>query len=376
MLETKHVPLIAPDLPDFDEVAPQFKEILENGRITNFGKYVNELERMAGEYVGGYAVTVSSGTMGLLFTLQALGIKQGSKVILPSHTFMATAQAVVYAGGTPIFAECDEDMLIDTDDLAQLLRKHPDTELVIPVHMYGLPCDTEKIERVVRENSKGAKVVYDAAHAFGASRDGKHVGAAGNAEVFSLSVTKILVTVEGGMVTTKDASLAERIRHMRNYGIEANYDAWYPGLNGKMSEFHAIVGIANLEKIDERMARRQEVAREYERLIQEAVGYQVVRGSGNIQHTFKDFTIRLPESIAPRRPEMVSRLKEMGIETRAYFFPPVHEQKRFKPFADRPLPRTEKYAREVLTLPFYTRLTTDEMEYVAESLKRVHEELA
>src|SRR5688572_13622581 len=104
----RHVPLITPDLPDFDDVAPQFREIMESGRITNFGKYVNEFEHAAGDYVGAHAVTTSSGTMGLLFTLQALGITQGAKVILPSFTFMATAQAVVYAGGRPVFAECND----------------------------------------------------------------------------------------------------------------------------------------------------------------------------------------------------------------------------------------------------------------------------
>ena len=374
----RHVPLITPDLPDFDDVAPQFREIMESGRITNFGKYVNEFERAAGEYVGAHAVTTSSGTMGLLFTLQALGIAQGAKVILPSFTFMATAQAVVYAGGVPVFAECNDDLTIDVDDLAALLEKHSDAELVIPVHMYGLPCDASAIDRVVkaRRGGRPVRVVYDAAHAFGSSRNGRPVGASGDAEVFSLSVTKILVSVEGGMVTTKDAKLAERIRHMRNYGIEANYDAWYPGLNGKMSEFHAIVGVANLERLEERMTQRQELARDYERRIKEAVGYPVVRGSGNIRHTFKDFTVLLPESIAPQRPQMVERLKELGVETRAYFFPPVHEQKRFQVYADRPLPRTERLSRRVLTLPFFTKMTGDDMQYVADALKQVHEDLA
>src|SRR4030095_16183957 len=132
--------------PEFDDVAAQFREILENGRITNFGKYVAEFERAVGEYVGAHAATTSSGTMGLLFTLQALGLTRGAKVIVPSFTFMATAQAIVYAGGRPVFADVGEDLTIDSLDLVALHDQHPDAELVLPVHMYGLPCDTEAIE--------------------------------------------------------------------------------------------------------------------------------------------------------------------------------------------------------------------------------------
>src|SRR5262245_44564729 len=260
MSALRHVPLIAPDLPAYGDVAEQFREILENGRITNFGKYVTEFERAVSQYVGAYAATTSSGTMGLLFTLQALGLSQGAKVIVPSFTFMATAQAIVYAGGRPIFADVGEDLNIDALDLTTLLDMHPDVELIVPVHMYGLPCDTEAIERIALERSRPdrpIRVVYDAAHAFGSARAGQRVGSSGNAEVFSLSVTKVLVSVEGGMVTSRDQALIERIRHMRNYGIEANYNAWYPGLNDKMSEFHAIVGLATLHSKDNTLDRRR-----------------------------------------------------------------------------------------------------------------------
>jgi dTDP-4-amino-4,6-dideoxygalactose transaminase len=375
----RHVPLIAPDLPDFDDVAAQFREILENGKITNFGKYVTEFERAVGNYVGAHAVTTSSGTMGLLFTLQALGITQGAKVIVPSFTFMATAQAIVYAGGRPIFADVGEDLTIDALDLTTLLDQHPDTELIIPVHMYGLPCDTEAIERIAHERSRPGKpirVVYDAAHAFGSARGGRRVGTSGNAEVFSLSVTKVLVSVEGGMVTSRDAALVERIRHMRNYGIEANYNAWYPGLNGKMSEFHAIVGLANLERMNERMARRQDLAAEYTQRIHERTTFRVVHWPQDVLHTFKDFTVLVPDRIAPRRDTLIEKLKERGVETRAYFYPPVHEQKLFKKYADRTLPRTESLSRRVLTLPFFTKMTSDDIDYVADSLRAAHKEIA
>ena len=372
------MPLIQPDLPAFAEVEQQFREILSNGKITNFGRYVTQFEEEVGRYVGAQAVTTSSGTMGLLFTLQALGLQPGAKVIVPSFTFMATAQAIVYAGGQPVWADIGEDMIIDPLDLATLLQQHPETALVIPVHMYGLPCDVDAIRDVVAEHStaqRAIKVVYDAAHAFGSARDGVPVGAFGDAEVFSLSVTKVLVSVEGGMVTSSNGALIERIRHMRNYGIESNYDAWYPGLNGKMSEFHAIIGLANLRKIEERMERRQWLAREYTQVIHERSNFRVLSWPSNVHHTFKDFTVLLPDRIVAQRDRVIARLKELGVETRAYFYPPVHEQKLFKRFTDRPLPRTESLARRVLTLPFFTSMVADDMHYVADMLARVDQEL-
>ncbi len=375
----RQIPLIQPDLPEFDEVADRFREVLGNGRITNFGRYVTEFEKEVGEYVGAHAVTTSSGTMGLLFTLQALGLSPGARVVLPSFTFMATAQAIVYAGGRPVFADVGEDLTIDSLDLAMLLDQYTDAAMVIPVHMYGLPCDTEAIENVVRAHGRDqrpVRVVYDAAHAFGAARDGRPVGASGDAEVFSLSVTKVLVSVEGGLVTSRDAGLIERIRHMRNYGIESNYDAWYPGLNGKMSEFHAIVGLANLERLDERMERRQQLAARYTDRIHDRTEYRVLPWPGNVRHTFKDFTVLVPDGVAPKRDQVIARLKQLGVETRAYFYPPVHEQRAFRKYADRALPRTESVARRVLTLPFYTRMSDDDIDYVIESLQRVHRQLS
>lgn len=368
-----HVPLIKPDLPPFEVVEPALREILANGRITNFGKYVEAFESASCAYVGApHGVTVSSGTLGLLLAMQALGVRSGDKVVLPSFTFMATAQAVRYAGAVPVFAEVNDELTLDAEDLASLLAQHEDVALVIGVHMYGMPCRVEELQRVVdgAGESRGRRVplVFDAAHAFGSAIGNRRVGSFGDAEVFSLSVTKALVCVEGGLVTTPHADVAQRLRKARNYGIEANYDAWYPGLNGKMSEFHAIVGCENLRMLDARMQRRQAAARYYVEAIESRTPFLNLPWPDGITHTFKDFTVLLPKGQEHRREVIMASLVELGVETRAYFYPPVHEQREFRQWADRPLVRTEDLARRVITLPFFTEITHEEIDYVVNAL--------
>jgi dTDP-4-amino-4,6-dideoxygalactose transaminase len=366
------VPLIKADLPSLETLEPALRDMLASGRITNFGKHVAQFEDEAATYLGSHVATTSSGTMGLIFALQALGLERGRKVVLPSFTFMATAQAVLYAGGTPLFADIRDDLTVDAADLEQLLDRHDDVDIVIGVHMYGLPCQADDIARVVdaaeRKRGRRIKILYDAAHAFGSSANGRRVGTSGQAEVFSLSVTKALVSVEGGMVSSRDAELIQRIKKMRNYGIEANYDAHYPGLNGKMSELHALVGLYNLQRLDGYMALRQASARYYSDRIRAATSFELVPWPDGVVHTFKDFTVMTPPALDGCRDEIIAELKEAGVETRAYFCPPVHEQRYFAQFSDRRLPRTERLARRVITLPFFTSITQDEMDFVVNAL--------
>jgi len=374
------IPLIKPDLPNLDDIREPLEEILASGRITNFGKYMTQFEAETGDYLDTQTAAVSSGTAGLIFTLAALGLEPGQKVILPSFTFMATAQAILYTGGIPVFAEVDDDLNLSVSDLERLLEEHPDAGAVIGVHMYGLPARVREIEEAVARASQrhGRRIalLFDAAHAFGAAVDGRKVGGFGDAEVFSLSVTKVLVTVEGGLVSSRDPELLRRVRCMRNYGVLANYDAHFPGLNGKMSEFHAIVGLHNLRRVDSLLQARQERARCFRKKIESATSFRTSCWPADVVHTFKDFTILIPGELQNgERERIMQSLRERGIETRAYFYPPVHEQAFFRRFATRPLPRTECLSRRVVTLPFYATLTGEEMDYMVEALRSAEEEI-
>ena len=373
------VPLIRADLPTLDEVSAEFKEILSSGRISNFGKYLTRLETSVSKYLDAETIAVSSGTMGLILSLQALGFGEGQKALLPSFSFMATGQAVLYAGGTPVFAECNEDMTISVGDMVALLEKDKAITMIIGVHTYGLPAQVNEIQKAVdeinRKQNRNIKIVYDAAHAFGASIDGRKLGSFGNAEVFSLSVTKTLVCVEGGFISSRDSAFIHKLKKMRNYGIESNYDAHYPGLNGKMSEFHAVVGYHNLQNIESILSTRAKNASYYTKEVSTKTHFKPMVSPKNVVHTYKDYTIFVPEKLAGKRDKIIDFLKDKGVETRAYFFPPIHEQKFFKRFATRVLPQTEKLSRMVITLPFFTTMTKAQMDRVVSVLVEAEEKI-
>jgi dTDP-4-amino-4,6-dideoxygalactose transaminase len=364
--------LIKPDLPALAQIAPFLQEILENGRITNFGRYVTQFEEEVSADLQTPAVAVSSGTIGLILALHALGLQPGQKVILPSFTFVATAQAVVHAGGVPVFAEVGDDLTLSCADLDALLARHHDVAVVLPVHTYGLPCQVEAIQDVVDTAARRAglpiSILYDAAHAYGSAINGRRVGSFGDAEVFSLSVTKVLVSVEGGLVASQNPALLQRVRKMRNYGIESQYNAHWPGLNGKMSEFHAIVGLHNLRRIPDFIAERQRKARYYYEQMTAKTSFRTLVWPPGVIHTFKDFTVLVPPALEGRRDAVMRTLQARGVETRAYFSPPVHEQQFFRRYADRPLLRTEQFARQVITVPFYTTITEAEIDTVVRTL--------
>jgi dTDP-4-amino-4,6-dideoxygalactose transaminase len=370
--QPRRVPLIKADLPPIEAVEPAFREILANGRVTNFGPFVTRFEHDASAYLGVEAVCLSSATAGLIMTLQALDVPAGSRVAIPSFSFVATAQAVRYAGCTPVFVEVRPDGNVDPDDLARVFRDVEDVRAAVLVHMYGLPVRTEEIETVVGAARARAgspiRVVYDAAHAFGSSRDGVRVGSAGDAEVFSTSVTKVMTSVEGGIVASRNRDLMDRLRRMRNYGIHSHYDAHYPGLNGKMSEFHAIVGIANLARIDDLLRARTGRAAFYLKQVHAEARSRVIAAPAGTVSTYKDFTVMVPADLKSHRDAIIAALADQAIETRAYFHPPIHEQRYFRPFADRPLPVTEDLSRRVITLPFFSTISEAEMTHVARAL--------
>lgn len=366
----QRLPLVRPTIPDIPGLSRRIERIIESGMLTN-GPTVRALEQQVAQRLEvAHVVGVASCTAGLMLTYQALAPR--GPVVLPSMTFAASAHAVVWAGGRPRFAEVDPQTLtLDPADADAALQG---AGALSATHTYGAPAQVEALGSLAA--SARIPLVLDAAHAFGSRRRGRPIGSFGTVEVFSLSPTKVVVAGEGGLVTTNDPDLAEQIRLGRDYGNPGNYDFLFPGLNARMSEVHAAVALASLDGLDERIAHRNDLVREFQAVARGVPGlhYQQV-GDGDLS-TYKDLTLIIePELFGVDVPTLAHALRAEGIDSRRYYHPCIHEQTAYAHLRhERPLPVTEDISRRVLTPPLYSHMTAWEIRRVAEVVARVHEQ--
>jgi dTDP-4-amino-4,6-dideoxygalactose transaminase len=363
------LPLVRPTIPDIPGLERRLEQILRSGMLTN-GRVVRELEGAVAERCEvRHVVAVASCTSGLMLALQALGVTD--RVVLPSFTFAASAHAVVWAGGRPSFGEVDrQTMTLDSTDAAALADG---ASAMTATHVYGAPCDVDALAAVAK--SAGIPLLYDAAHALGSRRAGRPIGGFGTAEVFSMSPTKVAVAGEGGLVATDDSDLAQAIRLGRDYGNPGNYDCQFVGLNARMSELHAAVGLASLDGLDERISHRNDLVDAFKKRAAGLPGldYQQVRSED--VSTFKDLTLIIdPESFGLCAAEVGRALATEGIDSRRYYYPPIHRQKAYAYLPqDRDLPVTDEMADRVLTPPLYSHMTHAQIRAVADAVIAIHE---
>jgi dTDP-4-amino-4,6-dideoxygalactose transaminase len=361
---------IQPTLPNLNDVILLYKQIYSTGLITN-ASLVERFEDAVKEYTGAkHCVAVSSCTSGLMLTMKALGLQ--GEVVLPSFTFFATGEAILWNHLRPVFADCELDTWnVAPEDVERRMTSR--TAAIVGVHMYGNPCDIEELTRIA--NQSGAKLIFDAAHGFGSRFQGKPLGANGDAEVFSLSPTKLLVAGEGGLVTTNDAVLARRLRLARNYGDGGSYDPELLGLNARMPEFNAAVGLQGLSILERKIRRHQAIADLYTELLhdQPGVHFQTVK-HGN-HSTYKDYSIHVTDTKSrPLGEALCAALAARKVPTKRYFYPPLHQQKIFRGLhteSDAPLPMTEFVSSGVVSLPIYASLTDETIETIASVVRDV-----
>lgn len=341
-----------PALPDYESLAADVRDVLRSGFLSK-GRHLRSFEEAAAEHLGvRHAVAVSSGTTGLMLTYQALGL--AGEVVVPSFTFMATVSALVWAGTRPVFA----DVIAGTTNLdpaAAEAAVTPRTSAIVATHNHGNPADIDELREVAAR--RGVRLVFDAAHGFGSLYKGAPVGAQGDANVFSLSSTKLLAAGEGGVVATDDDALAGRVRVGREYGNGGDYDSAFAGLNGRMEEFNALLALRGLPLLEAGARHRNELARLYrgELASLPGLGFQEVREG--VRSSYKDFSITVDErAFGLTRGELASALEAENIETRKYYDPPVHRQQAYRRFAppDGLLPDTEMLARRSLSLPIWS----------------------
>ena len=362
------LPLARPAVLDIESVRMRMGDSLASGEFTN-GRLVRQLEERAAAYLGvRHCVAVGSCTAGLMLMLRAADVT--GDVLVPSFTFAATAHAVVWNGLRPVFVDIRPDTLTLSLEACQRAIDMR-TSAILATHIFGTPADVDGLERIAEES--GIRLFFDAAHAFGSQHQGRMVGSFGDAEVFSLSPTKVLVAGEGGLITTNDDILAERCRMGRDYGHPGDYDCRFIGLNGRMSEFHAAVGLGSFEDLEERLDERETLAAAYRSTLADLPGITFPVVTEGDRSTIKDMTILIDaEAFGLGADDLGRALAAEGIETKRYYSPPVHTMQAYRSLRTRwnPLDVTNDVAARTLTLPLWSGMGAERVERVGMAVRR------
>ena len=362
------IPITRPALPPLADYTALLEDIWSSRMLSNFGRYAGELETMTTDYLGVPTRVTVSGDIGLTLTIAALGLPRGATALVPSFTFNSTINAVLWNGLTPVFADIDAGTFnVDPIALASLAERHRPA-LIVATHVFGNPADVDGIARVAAEHR--ARVVYDAAHGYGAQRAASHVGGFGDVEVFSLSGTKPVTSAEGGLVASKDEELLDRLTYLRGYGFRNDYNSRHIGLNGKMSELHAALGLLTMGRVDDALTIREAIVSVYRERLGTLAGVEFQRVRPEDRSTYKDFAVVFDSGETRDRVELA--LSTAGVQTKRYFRP-CHSMDAFRRYADRPLPATEDVHARILCIPLFEDLNSDQVTLICDTIQRALE---
>lgn len=359
-----------PDIPDEKSFLESVTDVIAMRRVTNDGPNVRSLEqRICGMLGVRNAVAVCNGTLGLQVAAKALGLT--GEVIMPSFTFVATAHALEWIGLQPVFVDIDpETHNIDPERIDEAITDR--TSAIIGVHLWGTPCHAAAIEEVAR--NRGLSVMYDASHAFGSSLDGRKIGGFGACEVFSLHATKFVHTFEGGVITTNDDALAAKMRLMRNFGFQGYDRVVSCGINAKMAEIPAAMGLCCLEVIDEAADRNRRNYLLYAEHLRGLSGISLLAYDDATQGNYQYVVIEVDRDLCPcTRDDLVDALHKQNVIARKYFWPGCHRMEPYlsaRPEARRDLPNTEDVAERVIVLPTGAAVGQEEIAGICAVLRK------
>ena len=365
------IPIAKPVLPQLGDLAQELTGILQSG-ILSKGTNLDRFEDEVAVHLGvKHAVAVSSCTTGLMLTYQACGLT--GDVVVPSFTFMATVGALRWAGLRPSFADVDS-RTTNLDPEAAEAAITPETQAIVAVHNSGNPADIEALQSIARKH--GVRLIFDSAHGFGSLHQGQPLGPQGDAHVFSLSATKLLVAGEGGIVATNDDDIAVKVRAGREFGNCGNYDSVLPGINARMTEFNALLGRHGLRNLEASALHRNQIATMYRERLRELPGVKFQEVINGNRSSFKDFSVMIDaDAFGLSRDELSDALAAENIETRKYYDPPVHRQRAYEEFA-RPgeqLPNTDLLASSILCLPMWSDMDASVVSGVCLAIEQAFE---
>ena len=366
MMHTNEISIASPAISA--EEIKAVERVLRSGMLAQ-GENVRQFEEQFASYVGSrHAVAVNSGTAALHVALLVCGIGKGDEVITTPFTFIATANAIVFCGAKPVFVDIEEDTFNIDPDLIEA-RISPRTKAIIPVHLYGHPCDMRPITEICRRHDLA--LIEDACQAVGGECEGRRVGSFGIG-CFSFYPTKNITTGEGGMITTNDSDSFEKARMIRNHGQRERYVHEMLGYNYRMTDMAAAIGICQLAKLDHFNSTRIENAAYLTQALRTIKGIITPSVRENLRHVFHQYTIRVLREFGITRDELREKLAEAGIATSIYYPVPIHKQPVYRRMGYRDnLPVSEKLANEVLSLPVHPGLTREDLDRIVNGIQNI-----
>ena len=366
----RNITVTSPLLPDLQEFNELLKEIWDSKWITNNGSFHQKLESALCEYLKvPYISLFTNGTLPLLTALQALRVT--GEVITTPYSFVATTHSIWWNGCRPVFVDIDPRTgNIDPDRIEAAIT--PKTTAIMPVHVYGKPCDTKRIQEIA--DKYGLKVIYDAAHAFGVEVNGESVLNAGDLSTLSFHATKVFNTVEGGAMVMHDAETKKRIDYLKNFGFANEVEVVGPGINSKMDEIRAAYGLLNLKQVDAAIEARHQVAIRYREALRDVAGITFFDDMPGVRHNYSYFPIFVDaEKYGMTRDELYFKMREHGVLGRRYFYPLISTFSTYRglPSATKEnLPQAHKMADSVICLPMHHALASTDLDIVLRTIKK------
>lgn len=368
MRKPKPIYVTQPFLPPLAEYVGYLEAIWDSKILTNGGPLHQRLEAALCEYLGVEHIALfTNGTIALVTALQALRVT--GEVITTPYSFVATAHSLLWNGIRPVFVDIDP-LTLNMDPARIEAAITPQTTAIMPVHCYGQPCDVDAIQRIA--DNYNLKVIYDAAHAFGVKCHCGSVLNHGNLSVLSFHATKVFNTFEGGAIVCPDAKTKLRIDQLKNFGFVDETTVVAPGINGKMSEVNAAMGLLQLKHIDAAIHLRREIDATYRAQLHDVQGIQCLERSGALADNFSYFPILVGADYASSRDVLYDKLKAQEIYSRRYFYPLISEFSMYRSLPSaRPenLPVATRVAQQVLCLPIYPGLMPHEQQSIIDVIR-------
>ena len=368
-MDTNRITVTSPLLPDLAEFSKMLQQIWDSKWITNNGSFHKLLEKELAAYLKVPFVSLfTNGTLPLITALQALRIT--GEVITTPYSFVATTHALWWNGIKPVFVDIDwKTGCIDPNKIESAIT--PKTTAIMPVHVYGKPCDMEAIQTIA--DKYGLKVIYDAAHAFGVEVNGKSVLNAGDMSTLSFHATKVYNTVEGGAMIMQDEKTKQRIDYLKNFGFAGETEVIAPGINSKMDEIRSAYGLLNLKQVDNAIEARHQVAIQYRKALKEIEGIEFWNDIPGVRHNYSYFPIFIDsKKFGMNRDELYFKMREKGVLGRRYFYPLISDFSTYRGLpssARENLPVAHRMAEQVICLPMHHQLSENDIERILAIIK-------